>query len=88
MPPLETCFAIYRPGTSQVILAITPHTYPKKAPMWRTAPLIRPDDERDWFEMLYETSQPVTVTDWTGERHALIDGVRMIEANTDEGESK
>jgi hypothetical protein len=38
--------------------------------------------------MLYETSQPVTVTDWTGERHALIDGVRMIEANTDEGESK
>jgi hypothetical protein len=91
MPPLETCFAIYRPGTSQVILAITPHTYPKKAPMWRTAPLIRPDDERDWFEMLYETSKPVPgnwVTGWSGDSHALIDGVRLIEAHLTEGGSE
>ncbi|HLA41983.1 MAG TPA: hypothetical protein VJZ27_01025, partial [Aggregatilineales bacterium] len=82
MPPLETCFVVYRPGATQVILIITPHTYPKKSPMWRLAPLIRPDGEYDWFEQLYEVSEPVpdaVTKDWTGHSHALIDGVRLIE---------
>jgi hypothetical protein len=83
MPPLETCFVIYRPGTDRLILAITPHTYPKKAPDWRIAPLVRPDEARDWFEMLFEVSKPApteAIREWSGQSHALVDGVRMLEA--------
>lgn len=88
MPPLETCFVIYRPGAHQVILAITPHTYPKKAPDWRLAPLIRPQENHDWFEMLFQASTPVkpeAIKGWSGHLHALLDGVHMIERSL-EGE--
>lgn len=82
MPPLETCLVIYRAGASHVMIAVTPHTYPKKAPEWRFAPLMRPDDKQDWFEMLFRASKtvPAKITaDWNGHQHALIDGVRMVE---------
>jgi len=82
MPPLETCFVIYRPGAQQIMLAITQHTYPKKAPQWRLAPLVRPEKEHDWFETLFAASEPIDpqmTAQWSGHSHALIDGVRMIE---------
>lgn len=87
MPPLETCLVLYRPGADKVILAITPHTYPNKHPIWRLAPLMRPDDKHDWFEMLFQASSllPASVTkEWSGHRHALLDGVRMIESHLKE----
>jgi hypothetical protein len=84
MPPLETCLVIYRPGADHVILAVTPHTYPKKAPEWRSAPLMRPNQQGDWFEALFAASQalPAQATrGWQGHHHALIDGVHMLEAH-------
>ncbi|NJL93783.1 MAG: hypothetical protein HC915_08630 [Anaerolineae bacterium] len=82
MPPLETCFVIHRPGSQHMILSVTPHTYPKKAPAWRLAPPLRPQTGQDALTALYAGSQPVpgeVVAGWTGDAHALIDGVRMIE---------
>lgn len=88
MPPLETCFVIYRPGATQVILAVTQHTYPKKAPEWWLAPLLRPDADKDWFQMLFEAAEPIpkaATKNWSGHDHALLDGVRMIEHYLAEG---
>lgn len=82
MPPLETCFVLYRPGAYRVLIAITPHTYPKKAPLWRTAPIVRPEAGQSLLEAVYKISEPVSqaaVADWSGDTHALIDGVKMVE---------
>ncbi len=82
MPPLETCFVIYRPGAKKVILAVTPHNYPKQKPTWRLAALQIPKEGEGLFEILYKKSEALpasAVTGWSGDSHALIDGVRMIE---------
>lgn len=82
MPPLETCFVIYRPGAKKVILAITPYNYPKQNPTWRLAALKMPKEGEGLFEILYQASELVptsSVSEWLGDSHALIDGVRMVE---------
>lgn len=82
MPPLETCFVIYRPGAKKAVLAITPHNYPKQIPSWRVAALKIPKEGEGLFEILYQNSELVpasVMTTWSGNSHALIDGVRMVE---------
>lgn len=82
MPPLETCFVIYRPGSKKAILAITPHNYPKQKPAWRLASLQIPKEGEGLFEILYKKSEAVpssTLAGWSGDSHALLDGIRLIE---------
>jgi hypothetical protein len=87
MPPLETCFVIYRPGAKKVMLAITPYNYPRQKPQWRLAPLRIPKDGEGLFELLYKDSELLSadvVSDWSGDIHALLDAVRMIEKKVED----
>lgn len=81
-PPLDTCLTIWRPGTSRVVIAMTPVNYPIRPPMWRVAPIMRPKEGQDLFETLLNASTKVpegVIPQWTDE-HLLVDGVKAIEA--------
>lgn len=81
-PPLDTCLTIWRPGTSRVIIAMTPVNYPTRSPIWRVAPIMRPKEGQDLFETLLNASTKVpegVLPTWTDE-HLLVDGVKAIEA--------
>ena len=79
-PPLDTYFIIYRPGSHRVWIAITALDYPHSRPEWRTAPILRPEDDEDFFTALYATSKPVpkaALTEWTPKTR-LVDAIKMI----------
>lgn len=81
-PPLDTCLVIYRPGSRNVLIAITPVNYPRRPPLWRVAPIMRPEENVDFFEMLYKASSEVSedlLPEWTAES-TLLDAVKAIEA--------
>lgn len=81
-PPLDTCLVIYRPGSRSVLIAITPVNYPNRPASWRIAPIMRPDEQVDFFELLYNASREVPA-DYLPEGSAdlyLLDGVEAIEA--------
>lgn len=77
MPPLETCFVIYKQGNPNFWIAATPHTYPALPPQWFSAPLIRPEDGHDWFEALYAAAEPIAHVASSGQ--ALVDSIKWIE---------
>ncbi len=80
-PPLDTCLTIYRPGSRYVIIAITPVNYPLRSPVWRVAPIMRPKEGEDFFEMLYKASSEISskiLPNWSVTTR-LLDGVKAIE---------
>jgi hypothetical protein len=80
-PPLYTCITIYRPGSRYVFIAITPVNYPLRPPMWRVAPIMRPKEDEDFFEMLYKASSEIpinTLPKWSV-HSLLLDGLKTIE---------
>ncbi len=62
-PPLEICFALYRPGSTGVVLLITSADYPARMPAVRVAPLVRVAEEEDLFEKLYAASRSLLPTE-------------------------
>jgi hypothetical protein len=85
-PPLEVCFMVARVGSDRVLLIITPHDYPEKAPSARVAPFMQmgPDDDLyDVFTQLWGKSQPIADPvgwTWTKEKH-LVDYIRALETS-------
>ncbi len=61
--PLEICFALYRPGTTGVVLLITSADYPATMPAVRIAPLVRVAEGEDMFEKLYAASRSLLPTE-------------------------
>ncbi len=87
-PPLDTCLTVYRPGTRNVLIAITPVNYPRRAPSWRVAPIMRPRDNEDFFAALYQTSAEVPASilpDWSPGM-TLLDGIKAIEQQKERGQ--
>lgn len=80
-PPLDTCFIIYRPGNRQVWIAITPANYPAKMPQWRSAPIVRPENDDDLFAALYKASTPVPREAFAHVKGqvTLLEGVKALE---------
>ena len=80
-PPLDTCFIIYRPGHSDVIIACTPFDYPAKPARWRKAPIVRPGEDDDFFQAIYRESEKIAPAKLVGWRPdmLMVDIVRMIE---------
>lgn len=82
-PPFEICFSVYRPGSRQVIVLVTPADYPARMPAIRIAPLVTVDEGEDLFEKLYEVSKPIPLTqmpDWTWDsKRTLLEIVWHIE---------
>ncbi len=82
-PPFEICFSIYRPGSSHVIVLVTPVDYPARMPAVRVAPLVTAVEGEDLFEKLYEASKSMPVTqmpDWTWDsKRTLLEIVWHIE---------
>ena len=62
-PPLEICFALYRPGSTGVVLLITSADYPARMPAVRLAPLVRVAEGEDMFEKLYAASRSLLPTE-------------------------
>lgn len=79
-PPMDTCLVLHRQGTRYVVIAITPFNYPQRPPSWRVAPIVRPADDEDFFEAVFDASSPVerVLSDWH-QRMTLLDGVLAIE---------
>ncbi len=76
-PPLEICFALYRPGSTGVVLLITSADYPAQMPAVRLAPLVRVEKGEDVFEKLYAASRPLLPTElptwaWNA-KHTLVE---------------
>ncbi len=76
-PPLEICFALYRPGSTGVVLLITSADYPAQMPAVRLAPLVRVEKDEDMFERLYEASRALLPTElpvwaWSA-KHTLVE---------------
>ena len=72
-PPLEICFALYRPGGTGVVLLITSADYPAQMPAVRIAPLVRVAEDEDLFEKLYAASRSLLPTElptwaWSAKR--------------------
>jgi hypothetical protein len=88
-PPYEICFSIYRPGSSYVILVVTPVDYPAHMPALRTAPLVTAAEGEDLFEKLYDASKPVLMNkmpEWPWDsKRTLIELVWHIEKTFKEG---
>lgn len=77
-PPYESCFSIYKQGHDKALVLITSVDYPNEMPAVRVASLssIQLDDNEDFFEKLYEASEPVLMTDlptwpWDSKRTLL-----------------
>lgn len=82
-PPFEICFSVYRPGSQQVTLLVTPYNYPAEMPAIRVAPLVGVQGEEDVFEKLYAASRPLLLTelpDWIWDsKRTLIELVWHVE---------
>jgi hypothetical protein len=80
-PPLETCLTLYRPGSRWVIIAVTSVNYPFRPPQWRVAPIMRPKEDEDLFELLFQASSEIseeTLPEWRASMR-LVDVVNIIE---------
>lgn len=82
-PPYEICFSVYKPGSTNVILLVTPVGYPAEMPAVRVAPPVSVAEHEDVFEKLYEASRPLLMTDlpdwgWDSKR-TLIELVWHVE---------
>ena len=82
-PPYEICFSVYKPGSTYVVLLVTPVDYPAAMPALRIAPLVTVEEDEDVFEKLYEASEPVLLTqlpDWSWDsKRTLIELVWHVE---------
>ena len=82
-PPYEICFSVYKPGSTQVMILVTPVDYPAQMPALRIAPLVRVNEDEDVFEKVYEASEPVLSTsmpDWVWDsKRTLVELVWHLE---------
>lgn len=65
--PLEICFMVARPGTTEVFIMITDWDYPRSKPRVRVAPFTGIDPSMfiyDVFEQLWQNSSPANLTDF------------------------
>ena len=85
-PPIEVCFLTARMGSSRMLILVTPHDYPEKAPSVRITPFVQmgaDDDMQKVFESAWKQSEPVDMRDyfaseWTPEKH-LLDLIHAVE---------
>ncbi|HEX2622314.1 MAG TPA: hypothetical protein VHL11_19280 [Phototrophicaceae bacterium] len=84
VPPVEICFIVARQGASRLLLLVTHHDFPKKAPKAYVAPfqpMSPEDDQYDMFEKLWAKATPVSDPPgwkWSEDQY-LIDYVHAIE---------
>lgn len=64
-PPYESCFSVYKQGRDKAIILVTTVDYPNEMPAVRVASLsaVHVEDDEDFFEKLYEASEPVLMSD-------------------------
>ncbi|MCS7072007.1 MAG: hypothetical protein NZM00_10915, partial [Anaerolinea sp.] len=82
-PPLEVCLLMGRVGADSLIIVVTPHDFPQRAPWARLAPLVHMhsgDDMYRVFASAWQASVPIDVPfKWKPTAH-LIEYVHAVEA--------
>jgi hypothetical protein len=82
-PPYEICFSVYKPGSKQVMILVTPVDYPVQMPALRVSPLVSVAEGEDVFEKVYGASKPVLETqmpEWSWDsKRTLIELVWHLE---------
>jgi hypothetical protein len=83
-PPLEICFLTARMGADRLLILITTHDYPERAPRARVAPFLQTQPDDDMYKVFanaWVESQAVDYKpEWTPDMH-LIDYVHAVEAH-------
>jgi hypothetical protein len=83
-PPLEICFLTARMGADRLLILITSHDYPERAPRARVAPFLQTQPDDDMYKVFanaWVESQAVDYKpEWTPDMH-LIDYVHAVEAH-------
>ncbi|MDZ4767097.1 MAG: hypothetical protein SGI73_21360 [Chloroflexota bacterium] len=82
--PLEICFLTARAGSSQMIIVVTPHDYPTRAPSLRVAPLLPMRDADKMYDVFKEAWAAARAVDlpltWLPDLH-LVDAIRAYESH-------
>jgi hypothetical protein len=83
-PPLEICFLTARIGADKLLILITSHDFPQRAPKVRVAPFVQMqpgDDMYKVFATAWAESEAVDYEpEWTPDMH-LLDYVHALEAH-------